>query len=92
LNISKIIIATLPVLFLSGCFEEKWEGFVYPDASDLTISRSVGIFSTLEECRDAALLTLTGISSVRSGDYECGLNCEARSNLGGIKICEKTVR
>ena len=75
---------------LIGCFEEKWEGFVYPDANDLTISKNIGIFPSLEACRDAAMSSLSSISSIRTGDYECGLNCEVRKNLGGIKICEKT--
>ena len=90
MNPSKIIAITFLLTLLSGCFEEKWEGFVYPNASDLTISKNVGIFSSLEACRDAALSTLSSISSVRAGDYECGLNCEARSDLGGMKVCEKT--
>jgi hypothetical protein len=77
-------------MVISGCFEEKWEGFVYPNANDLTISKNIGIFPSLEACRDAAISSLSSISSIRAGDYECGLNCEIRKNLGGIKICDKT--
>ena len=90
MKISKTITIAFLIALLSACAEEKWEGFVYPNANDLTISENVGTFSSLETCRDAALSTLSSISSVRAGDYECGLNCEARSDLGGLKVCEKT--
>jgi len=46
---------------------------------------------SLENCRAAALNTLSQVSSIQKGDYECGLNCEARDELGGMKVCEKTV-
>jgi len=92
LNAIKIITATFFLILLMGCFEEKWEGFVYPNANDLSISRNIGVFSSLEQCRDAALKKLSIISSVHAGDYECGLNCESRSGLRGIKVCEKTLR
>ncbi|MEH6529572.1 MAG: hypothetical protein V7718_06490 [Porticoccus sp.] len=92
MNTNRIITISFLLVLLSGCVEEKWEGFVYPNANDLTISKNVGTFSSLEACRDAALSILSSISSVRAGDYECGLNCEARSDLGGMKVCKKTER
>jgi hypothetical protein len=90
LNLCKCLIIIFLGVTLIGCFEEKWEGFVYPDANDLTISKNIGIYSSLEACRDAAISSLSSISSIRAGDYECGLNCEVRNNFGGIKVCEKT--
>ena len=76
--------------FLFG--EGEWEGFVYPDRDDLTIHRNIGIFASLKSCRVAARDILSIISSSELGDYECGLNCEYRNGLEGIKVCEKTER
>lgn len=88
----KIPFLILLVLVLSSCFKEEWEGFVYPNKDDLTVHRNIGVYESLEGCRAAALNTLSQISSIEKGDYECGLNCESRSGMGGIKVCEKTGR
>ena len=90
MDVFKIIAIAIFLVFLSGCAEEKWEGVVYPNANDLTISKNVGKFSSLEACRSAALSMLSNVSSAHSGDYECGLNCETRSDLGGVKVCKRT--
>ena len=79
-------------LLLSSCYIKKWEGFVYPDKNDLTVYRNIGVYESLESCRAASLNTLSQISTIEKGDYECGLNCENRSGMGGIKVCEKTER
>lgn len=92
MNTIKVIAITFFSILLIGCLEEKWEGFVYPNAKNLTISRNIGVFSSLEECRDVALSTLSSINSVHAGDYECGLNCDTNNNLEGLNICEKTMR
>ena len=75
---------------LSGCLEgDQWEGFVYPNQDNLMQHREVGTYSTLEECRSAALavIELTGWRA----DYECGLNCES-SNMTDLRVCERTER
>jgi len=86
----KIIGALVFAFILSSCGKEEWEGFVYPNKNDLTAHRNIGIYESLESCRSAAWDMLSRISSIEQGDYECGLNCEYRSGMGGIKICEKT--
>lgn len=86
------VATVLAVLFLSACANDKWEGFVYPDGSDLTVHQNIGIFDSLEACRSAARSTLANVSSVDRGDYECGLNCKSKSGMGGIKICDETLR
>jgi hypothetical protein len=78
----------LIALSLVGC-GERWEGFVYPDKNNLANHLSIGEYSSLENCRDAARSALKDISSITSGDYECGLNC---SDGASQKICEKTGR
>ncbi len=88
----RIILIVLSALLLSSCFKEEWEGFVYPDKNDLTIHKSIGVYESLESCREASWEMLSRMNSLERGDYECGLNCEYRSNLGGIKVCEKTER
>jgi len=90
MNSIKVLTIACSIALLSGCIGDEWDGYVYPDSNDLTVHRHVGTFSSLESCRDAALSTLENMGALRSGDYECGLNCEARSNLGGMKVCDKT--
>tara|TARA_B100002003_G_scaffold8397_1_gene7413 strand:- start:476 stop:754 length:279 start_codon:yes stop_codon:yes gene_type:complete len=84
------ILLLVVVLSLSGCFHEKWEGFVYPNKNDLTAHINIGIYETLDQCRTASLQTLSRLHAIKSGDYECGLNCKWGAGIGSIKICEKT--
>lgn len=79
-------------LAVSGCFKEEWEGFVYPNKNDLAEHINIGSYKSLEECRASAINALNKVSSVSAGDYECGLNCESKSGMGGIKVCENTER
>jgi hypothetical protein len=88
----RLISAVVVALLVSGCFKEEWEGFVYPNMNNLSEHISIGIYQSLEECRTSALNTLQRVSSISGGDYECGLNCELRSGMGGLKVCEKTER
>jgi hypothetical protein len=69
--------------------EDNWEGFVYPNKSDLTIHQSIGEFESLESCRSAANSKLSQLNSSHSGDYECGLNCEYNKDYG-MNICKET--
>jgi len=66
---------------------DSWEGYVYPDRTDLSQHQNIGTFDTLEECRDNALaygdrIDPTGLNF----DYECGLNCSARSEYELLPI------
>ena len=88
----KLLLLISSVVMLSSCFKEEWEGFVYPDKNNLTVHRNIGVYESLESCRAAALNALSQISAIEKGDYECGLNCENRSDMGGIKVCERTER
>ena len=78
----------LAVIGVVGCdyFFQEWQGFVYPDRSNLTRSVYVGKFKTLEDCRAAAVAAL---GPNRQGDYECGLNCKPRN---GVNVCSRTER
>ena len=88
---TKIALLVSSIILLSSCSKDEWEGFVYPNKNNLTIYTNIGVYDSLENCRAEALNTLSQVSSIQKGDYECGLNCEARDELGGIKVCEKTV-
>lgn len=79
-------------LAISGCFNEEWEGFVYPNKNNLSEHIDIGSYKTLEECRVSAINALNRTSSVADGDYECGLSCESRNGMSGYKVCEKTER
>jgi len=88
----RMISALAFTALLASCGKEEWEGFVYPNKNDLTVHRNIGIYESLESCRSAAWDLLSEISSIERGDFECGLNCEYRSDMGDIKVCEKTER
>ena len=64
----------------------------YPNKNNLSEPLNTGSYKSLEECRASAINALNKMSSVSSGDYECGLSCEAKSGTGGIKVCEKAER
>jgi len=70
-------------------FKEEWTGFVYPDLNDLTISRNIGVYESFESCSDAAIAVLRGINAGDKGDYECGLNCEYKPDIG-LNVCKET--
>lgn len=83
------------LLFLVGC-GERWAAFVYPDKTRLSFSARLGPFKSLEECRANAKARLYEFSKQTApgveGDYECGKNCSDGSTLGGVAVCEETVR
>ncbi|MGJ0515371.1 MAG: hypothetical protein ACR65O_06405 [Methylomicrobium sp.] len=93
-NVKSRLITTAVVVALgiSGCLKDEWEGFIYPNKDNLSEHITIGSYKSLEECRTSAISALNKISSVSSGDYECELGCELRSDMGGIKVCEKTER
>ncbi len=84
--------AAISLFVLTGCDDDKWEGYAYPDRSNLTVHKFVGVFATLDECRVNSISLLNQISSLQKGDYECGLNCEYKKGYGELRICEKTVK
>jgi hypothetical protein len=87
----KVMIYTLTAFAIVGC-SDRWEGFVYPNRSDLTNHRNLGIFESLEMCRSASRGFLSEINALDSGDYECGKNCQVSNFSSAIKVCEETLR
>ena len=63
-----------------------WDG-----KNNLNNYQSIGIFSSLENCSEAAYGRLYQLNAVKRGTYECGLNCEYNTDMG-LKICERTAR
>jgi len=71
---------------------DKWDGWVYPNANNLNKYISVGIgFKSLEDCRNACLKKIA-ISGYQNADYECGLNCKPSYPGADTFICKKTSR
>lgn len=72
---------------------EVWTGYFYPDANNLTNHIETGEFESLEECRDETV-SYADSMNIPYGqyDYECGLNCEAKSGYGGLNVCEETLQ
>ena len=79
------------LVFLAGCTADRWEGWVYPDRTDLTVDVQIGEFDSLESCRASARNLMIQSGWQESGDYECGFNCEYHSR-SGLSVCEKTER
>ncbi len=85
----------IPLIFVAltvtGCSQDRWEGYVYPNQQDLTRHLYVGEFESLEACRDAATAKLDELGALSRGDYECGKNCRTEPGLT-VRICEETLR
>lgn len=94
-RVTRIVGSLLPLLLLTGC-GDHWDAFVYPDKTHLSFSASLGPFKSLEECRANAKARLYEFSKQTlpgvEGDYECGKNCDDGTKLGGVALCEETVR
>ena len=87
----KLLVVMTLGLLLTSCdlISERWDGYVYPDRSNLTNFRSAGKgFGSLGECR-AACVSMIRSNNWQNADYECGLNCKYKD---GINICKKTER
>lgn len=82
----------LSLILVAGCDSRPWMGFVYPDRGDLTGSRIVGEFSTLEDCRLAARAYFNGSGGMANGDYECGYKCKPQLSGAVPYICKRTER
>ena len=83
----------LAVLVTACVTEDTWTGHVYPSKDKLSVSRMIGVYSSLQECRDAA----TGVIAFEgwiNADYECGLNCEKlfKEIPDSVLVCKQTSR
>ncbi len=85
----RLCILGVSMVLLVGCSEEEWRGFVYPNKSDLTQYRVVGVYNSLDQRRSAALAVIVAGGWGAQADNECGLICEP-SSLS--MICERTAR
>ena len=74
---------------LSGCGEDEWDGYIYPDKDDLFVYEYLGRYPSLAECRAGALAKISLLPDPARADWECGLNCEP--GLGAL-VCERTLR
>ena len=86
----------LIVLAVVGFFVWKWvdgrgpwTGWVYPDASNLTVEVKLGEFPDFEQCQATAIAALRSLGAAESGDYECGRQCKFRPELG-LNVCKET--
>ena len=67
----------------------QWQGWVYPDRSDLTEDIPVGAFTTFEQCQEAAIARLGSLPNPDDGDYECGRACRWKPEWN-INVCKET--
>ncbi len=81
-------------VMLAACGENTWRADVYPDRNNLSESKFIGTFDSLEACREAAKNALEEIGATDSGDYECGKNCKPMFPQleDSVQVCEETLR
>ena len=77
-------------ILTSGCAQESWEGYLYPDRTDLSEHEMIGVFPSLEDCRAATRSEMRRLTNPDRATYECSLNCEFQEGWGNLRICEKT--
>jgi hypothetical protein len=86
-------IAALGCVLLAGCDwlggGGKWDGWVYPDESNLDHSISLNGFDTFEECQEAAISTMRALDDPGSAAYECGRDCRWNSQIE-TNVCKET--
>ena len=87
-----LLLIASSAFLLNYCSGESWDAIVYPDENDLLDYIRIGSYESLESCRSAALERLAEISSIHSGDWECGLNCEPYKPGSDLMVCEETER
>jgi len=76
--------------FLIGCSNDRWYAIFYPDKSDLSEYQILGVYSTIDDCRMAVLAYKPEAEDWSRSDYECGLSCEFREDLGDHLVCDDT--
>ena len=89
----KLLVISIVFILFSGNANAgwfgKWSGYVYPDASDLTVHVAAGTqYETLEDCRNACIGIIRS-NNWQNADYECGYKCKFKD---GINICKETSR
>ena len=83
-----VIAVAVGVYFLFFAEEDRWSGFVYPNANNLAIDHPIGDYLTFQECQEAAI-GLIRRRGWENADYECGLNCELKP-FASYNVCEET--
>ena len=75
----------------SGCDSraEEWTAWVYPNASDLSLSISMNGFATFEQCQEAAIGKLRSFDEPDAGDYDCGYMCRWDARFE-TNVCKET--
>lgn len=88
-----VVIVGLAALATACISEDTWTGHVYPNKDKLSVSRRIGVYSSLQECRDAATSVIVS-EGWRNADYECGLNCEKlfKEIPDSTLVCKQTSR
>lgn len=79
---------------LAGCdIFERWDGLVYPLKANRENSIDIGTYSSLKECREAALAKLAQLQIHKEiGGYICGKNCLVESGFTNARMCAQTSR
>lgn len=87
---SHLWLTVLAGVGLSGCGADTWEGWVYQNRADHSVSQDIGVFDTLDQCRASAKSALEGMKAVDTGGYECKKNCKRDPRYTDKIECEAT--
>lgn len=102
----KRVLILAPVALLIGCSADRWQGFVYPNKSNLAVHIGIGGYDSLEACRQSAIDALIVVRGLQTSgritlaealgelpetDYECGLNCRKEPGMTSF-LCDETIR
>lgn len=68
---------------------DGWDGWVYPDGSNLAYSISLTGFESFEACQEAALATIRALDDPGRADYECGRGCRWEQQIEN-NVCKET--
>ena len=80
----------LTLLVLGGCSQEETINVltIYPDKNTYLISKNYEGISSLKYCRKMAK-QLIAERGYENAEYECGMNCSKRTDLGGLYECKE---
>jgi len=77
-------------LAVAGCGEPEWFGVVYPNVNNRANSRIVGMYKTLEECREAMQQEFYEIRLGGAGGPRMAMECHSQcEEANGETVCKR---
>ncbi len=93
-SIKNILLLIFIIVLFSSCgnkTKDEWTSWIYPDKNNTKRSMNNGIYDTLKECKTSSLLKLKQLNILKSGTYDCGLDCTFHEGMN-TQICSKMIK